>query len=377
MRIFSLLSAILLLLNVNLQAQKNKLFPFKINGSINVDTGTIQLKLLVDKEYYPEGVQNLRAKIINKKFFFRGYIPYPQGIQLSYGAGYLSNSFIIAPGTQSIILNIDSNRKVPEVQNLVMKEYYSDYIHAFKEINLKSDKLYQKWDSLNILFHRKIPEKIKLDLEKTRNEYYGESDKTLLQYVASHPNSYVAFWKFIELCSFSGYENIFDSILSQFSDSLKNTYTGKVLSNKLKIASKLGFGKKFPSINCINIQNKKLDPTSFLKNEYTLVDLWYSNCGPCIAQFPDLKNLYEKYKGKGFEIVGVSTDKVKYKTDWQNAIKKHQLVWPQYWDINGQEAAKLSINAFPTNFLLDSRGIIIKKNLRPPELKQFLLENIK
>ena len=139
----------------------------------------------------------------------------------------------------------------------------------------------------------------------------------------------------------------------------------------------LQIGKEFPPIISIDIRDNKLDVATFLKSEYTLVDFWYSNCGPCIAQFPDLKQLYEKYKNKGFEIVGISTDKLKYKTEWQVAVKKYQLDWPQYWDTNGQEATRLSIRAFPTNFLLDGQGRIIKKNMSPVELKQFLLDNIK
>ncbi len=124
----------------------------------------------------------------------------------------------------------------------------------------------------------------------------------------------------------------------------------------------------------IKIKNWILLP---LKKKYTLIDFWYSNCSPCIGQFADLKTIYEKYKGQGFEIIGISADKVKDKQNWQNIINKHQLIWPQYWDINGQETSKLSINTFPTNFLLDSEGKIIKKNIRPVELAEFLSENMK
>lgn len=376
MRIFYLLSITWLLQYSGLYAQQKNSFLFTIDGHINADTGTVQLKMLTDTSYYPQGVQNLRAKVKNKKFSFHGYIPYPQGFQLFYNSNYSSAIFVIEKGKQSITLNIDSNGKTPEVRNEVMKEYYKDYKNATKSLVLKSALFYVKWDSLNKVYQRNIPKNIELALRTRQNEFYIENDQILLEYVTSHPNSYLAFWKFINLSSFSGYESIFDSIFNKFSDSLKSKYAGRVLSKNLKIASTLSMGRKFPSFICINNQNNKLDSASFLKNEYTLIDFWYSNCGPCIAQFPDLKYLYEKYKGKGFEIAGISTDKQKYKTDWQNAIKKHQLLWPQYWDINGQEAAKLSINAFPTNFLLDSQGRIIKKNLRPIELKQFLMDNI-
>lgn len=56
------------------------------------------------------------------------------------------------------------------------------------------------------------------------------------------------------------------------------------------------------------------------KSEYTLIDFWASWCGPCIASFPHLKNLYSSYDRDKIEIIGISID-----TDnkaWNKAIEK-------------------------------------------------------
>jgi thiol-disulfide isomerase/thioredoxin len=359
----------------NLYGQKAALSPFTIQGYINADTGTVKLILLTDSSFYPKGIHSLSAQVKNGTFSFQGYLPYPQGFELLYSSSYLSSLFVIEKGVQSISINIDSNRTTPVVRNQVMKEY-TEYKNMWKTLIAKETLLYHTWDSLDKVYQRKLPKNIELELRAKQKAYYAESDQNLLKYVTAYPNSYLAFWKFIRLSSFSGHEKIFDSIFNQLSDSLKNTYAGRVLSKNLYIGGTLGMGKRFPSLICISDQGTNLDNTTFLNNQYTLIDFWYSNCGPCIAQFPTLKNLYEKYKGSGFEIVGVSTDKEKYKTDWQNAIKKYQLLWPQYWDINGVEATKMSINAFPTNFLLDKEGMIIRKNISPVELEEFLSKQI-
>ena len=359
----------------NLYAQKAVLSPFTIEGYINADSGTVQLIRFSDTSFYPKGIHSLSTQVKNGRFSFQGYLPYPQGFELLYSSSYLSSLFVIEKGIQSIIINIDSNQTTPDVRNQVMKEP-AEVKNLRNTLTAKMNLLYHNWDSLNKVYQRKLPKNIELDLRAKQNAYYTESDQNLLKYVTAYPNSYLAFWKFIRLSSFSGHEKIFDSIFNQLSDSLKNTHAGRVLSKNLNIGSILGMGKRFPSLNSINNQGKNLDNGNFLKNQYTLIDFWYSNCGPCIAQFPTFKNLYEKYKGSGFEIVGVSTDKEKYKTDWQNAIKKYKLLWPQYWDINGLESTKMSINAFPTNFLLDKQGVIIRKNISPVELEEFLLQKI-
>ncbi len=166
-------------------------------------------------------------------------------------------------------------------------------------------------------------------------------------------------------------------IFDQFSDSLKATTTGRTLAKKLEIASALAIGKPFPSVVAVDTLNNLLHLGSLSENKFILIDFWYSNCGPCIAQFPHLKKVYNQYKVRGFEVIAISTDRTKYQSNWLKAIQKYHLSWPQYWDENGTEASRLSINKFPTNYLLDSEGKILQRDLRPVELDRFLEENMK
>lgn len=375
MRIF-LLSILLLLQGILLPAQQNELLPFTIEGYIQADTGTVKLQLLHDKDYYPKGVEEMLATVRKGKFAFSGTIPYPQGVTLSYGTGYYSSLFVIEPGTQTVNCSIDAPGEVPEVTNRAMEEYEREYTKAFQEVRLKSRLHREKRDSLHQLYQKKIPALLEVELAEELKGLYLASDGVRLQYVSAHPESYVAFWNFIYLFSGFGYESIFEAVISQFSDSLKATHAGQVLSKKLAVAGKLDYGKPFPAVAAVDPQNSSLDYASFSNNQYTFVEFWFSNCHPCIAQFPHLRETYEKYKDKGFEIVGISTDREKYEQNWKNAIEKYQLSWSQYWDKDGVEASKLSINKFPTNFLLDRQGNIIKKDLKPAELAHFLDKNL-
>lgn len=198
---------------------------------------------------------------------------------------------------------------------------------------------------------------------------YIAQDKVFLKYVKSHPDSYFALWKFVRLNGF-GYEEIFDSIFNSFSKPLRNSETGKKLSRYLERERKIFIGAKFPKIAVVNMKGEKNNSLTFVK-KFTLIDFWYSNCMPCIAQFEDLKKINEKYSSQ-FEVVGISTDKLTRRQDWLNAIKTNGLTWKQYWDLDGKEATSLAINAFPTNFLVNSEGKIIKKNIKPAQLEEFL-----
>ncbi|WP_158085166.1 TlpA family protein disulfide reductase [Niastella vici] len=104
-----------------------------------------------------------------------------------------------------------------------------------------------------------------------------------------------------------------------------------------------------------------------LKGRYVLLDFWGSWCRPCRASHPHLKELYAKYKDKGFEIVGIASEHAKTKEDciaaWKNAIAQDGITWLQV--LNNENAVKFdavkeySVTAFPTKILLDKDGNII------------------
>lgn len=112
-----------------------------------------------------------------------------------------------------------------------------------------------------------------------------------------------------------------------------------------------------------------------LKGKYVLLDFWASWCGPCRQENPNVVKVYNKYKDKGFEILGISLDKEA--NAWKEAIAADGLPWKhvsdlQYWQ---SEAAQLySVQAIPQTFLLDKEGVIIAKGLRGEQLEKKLAE---
>lgn len=359
------------LFNFSCLAQQ-KQYKFRLDGELALDTGRVVFELVADSSYYPENMRHLSANIINGKFNLSGMLQNPLAYKISINnRSFLSGLFVLDKGDQTIKLDLKSNNSTPYINNKVMQLDYLAYKKAYLNVSFKRKTLDSEWDSLEHKYKNNIPPNIQETLDFRLKKNYEESDSTLLKFVSSHPNSYYALWRLINLTSF-GYYEIFDSINAKLSDSLKNSYSGNFLRKYLKDANFNSLSKAVHKLAIVGINNNKIDSIDYSAHKYTLLDFWYSHCGPCIAQFKEMNLLYHQFHAKGFEIIGISTDSEKDKINWLKTIKVHDLKWPQFLDLDGVESAKLSIKAFPSNLLVNENGKIEAINLLPSELAVYL-----
>jgi peroxiredoxin len=131
-----------------------------------------------------------------------------------------------------------------------------------------------------------------------------------------------------------------------------------------KIQDSLVVGVQFPDFAVKDLAGKPLSVASE-KGRIVLIDFWATWCDPCVAELPNVLEVYEKNHDKGFDIIGVSLDTDKEQLT--GFMKKRNLTWPQYFDDEGGEnklAVKYGVNTIPATYLLGRDGKIIGKNLR-------------
>jgi len=359
---------------------QTKSLPFTLEGTINTDSGTVELAPIGSPAYYPFRNPPLKAAVEKGKFLIKGFVLYPLAYRILLDKRgelvYLSDFFLIDPGFQTIRCNVDSLRESPLLVNFSRQESkdYNEQILA--PVNYAIDQTSENQDRLRTKYGDSIPDSFRVSYENKYQTLQREKNTGLLRYTISHPGSYVALWELIKYFQ-SRYEPMLDSVYLHFSDSIKSSFTGKVLAEKLNGARTTAIGKSFPGLSVLSPKSESMNvPVIDKSDKYILIDFWFSHCGPCISQFEVLKELFTAYHEKGFDIQGVSTDDEKQLANWKTVIQKYRLPWKQFRDAGGKETDKLGIAEFPTNFLLDANGKIIARDLAPVQLKSFLEKNL-
>lgn len=252
------------------------------------------------------------------------------------------------------------------------QEYYATYVSLMKKFGVQQQQLYQKYNEA-------VQRNDGSTITQLQSEFATLNEnvkKTLKDMIKAHPNSPVS--GYIIYQEFNNNPNIsvqeLEQIVSYLDKKFLDTKFGKLAMQKLNQINGTAIGKKIMEFEQNDPDGKKINIRSF-EGKYVLIDFWASWCGPCRMENPYVVAAYNKYKDKGFTVLGVSLDQ--NKNAWLKAIEKDGLTWTHVSDLKGwgnEVAQSFGISSIPQNILIDKQGIIIAKNLRGTALEEKLKE---
>ncbi len=303
---------------------------YYINGEITgANNGLVKLARLNLDNNETEYVDSVM--MLNEHFVFEGQVTTPY------------NYTIFLPGNQGKIHFFLENSKI-KIKATV------DNLDSVQVSGSREDSLFRPWYN-----------------------YYMFEKKEDWDIMLNHPD--YCFSAFVAFYHFQVYQTPLDSIqmvIDQFSNNVKKSeyYFHLIdLFEKIKLTT---IGNKAPDFTLSSHTGELISLSSF-KGKYVLIDFWASWCAPCRIDNKELLEVYDKFKDKNFEIVAVSIDE--NKEAWLKAIEKDGSQWIHLSSLKGwnsETAQTYGVRAVPQSFLLDTNGIILKKNILPIDLVSFL-----
>lgn len=256
-----------------------------------------------------------------------------------------------------------------EINGSATHDEYMAYNDRFTKINLAKDELMKQYRSAQEESNNIRVAEIVAGFDSLSNL---ETEITK-NYLTENTSSWVSPYVMRRTLYYSMDAQELKAALETLDKHLAESVYYQELKNHISVREKVSTGKVFSDFKLPTPEGTMLSLSEIAGDKYILIDFWASWCGPCRRENPNVVALYQKFRDKGFEILGVSFDT--NRENWLKAIEDDKLTWYHVSDLQGWKnaAGKIyGVNSIPHTVLIGPDNTIVAKNLRSEELEEML-----
>lgn len=369
--------------------QKQAGTPFEIKGNVN---STGPLNNWVHLRYEQNGEKKHDSTLIkNHQYKFSGTLHYPVEATLYFNvpdstAKYYRQTRLLKPYEYTFYLDAgklriqaDSTLRSSRVSGSAAQADEELLQNQLQVVQHKEDSIYRSEGEA--AYRSKDSVAIARYQEKSYR-YYDEQERLRWAFMEKHPASGIILDLLQDLTRSFLDPSQAGPIFDRMSPALKASPAGKAYAQRLEKAKLTAAGVQAPDFQLNNNTAQSVRFSDF-KGKLILLDFWGSWCGPCRMSNPHLREMYNTFQAKGFEIVAVACEggtPEQQQEKWKKAIAEDGMNWVNLLNTDGnnkEDVAKLyGVSAFPTKLLIGKDGKIIKRFVGNTLLKQQELENL-
>lgn len=177
-----------------------------------------------------------------------------------------------------------------------------------------------------------------------------------------------------------------DEVISKMSEEMKANEMVVRLKQGLDARKATAEGQMYVDFTVEHIYgfDRSMDPQP-LKQEvkfsdyvgngkYVLVDFWSPWCGPCRREMPNIKQVYDKYKGDDFNVLSIAVWERQPVTVTIETAAKLEMTWDQMNNAQSIPTELYGVEAIPHIMLIGPDGTILKRGLHGAEIEEVVAE---
>jgi peroxiredoxin len=275
---------------------------------------------------------------------------------------------LIEPGKINLLFD-----SVVTVKGTAVNESYTDVRLKISELRKSIRSVVEQYNTAKT--EGTLTDSLDAELNNSYDKFNAELTELNFNFVKENISNELGKFIFLSSSSMFSPEQL-RTILDLADENFKEKEKIQRIINRLENIEKVAIGKNFVDFTLKDPDGNDVSLSDYAGNgKYVLIDFWAAWCGPCRQEMPNVVAAYNKYKSKGFEVVGVSLDQDYDR--WTKGIKDLNMTWPQMSDLKYWQSLVVdlyAINAIPHTILLDKEGVIIAKDLRGAELDAKLAE---
>ena len=331
------------------EAYCQQLSPFRIDGKFTADVPSARLYIV-----YPQKDKWMKdsCTVKNGVFSFTGKVEYPVLSKIMFNDR--EKEFFLEPATLKMVV------KDEKLSDVVVSG--PSNTTQFYRIDSNMNRIKGRWKTaMDTLFA--VARRSNAAFQELKGwaltPYFAEVRELYQASFKKYPKSYVTAYylamNIIELNQGELPTPELQKYYDGFTASVKNSKYGQGVKTELGKREIAIPGKQAENFTQTDVNGKPLSLADF-KGKYVLLDFWGSWCVPCRKGNPHLKELYNQYKDKGFDIIGIAADN-RTQDAWKAAIEKDGLPWHHV--LLGKLDDTYNITSYPTKILVDKNGTII------------------